>query len=78
VEFIISRKVTFEEGIKFAKENGLIFMEVSAKTAYQVDEAFKRNADLLLGKIEKGIINVKNDVHTFIPLASWNQSGHPT
>ena len=53
-------------------------MEVSAKTAYQVDEAFKRNAELLLGKIEKGIINVKNDVHTFIPLASWNQSGHPT
>lgn len=53
-------------------------MEVSAKTAYQVDEAFKRNAELLLGKIDKGIINVKNDVHAFIPLASWNKSWHPT
>ena len=57
-----SRKVTFEEGIKFAKENGLIFMEVSAKTAYQVEEAFKRNAELLLDKIDKGIIDIKNDV----------------
>jgi hypothetical protein len=27
---------------------GLIFMEVSAKTAYQVEEAFKKNAENLL------------------------------
>ena len=33
---LFSRKVSFEEGMKFAKENDLIFMEVSAKTAYQV------------------------------------------
>jgi hypothetical protein len=37
-------------------------MEVSAKTAYQVEEAFKRNAELLLDKIDKGIIDIKNDV----------------
>ena len=43
-----SRKVSFEEGSKFAKDNGLHFMEVSAKTAYQVEEAFKKNADSLL------------------------------
>ena len=49
--FLLSRKVTFEEGMKFAKENELIFMEVSAKTAYQVEEAFKRNGELLLDKI---------------------------
>lgn len=36
-------------------------MEVSAKTAYQVEEAFKRNAELLLDKIEKGIIDVKSE-----------------
>ena len=35
-------------------------MEVSAKTAYQVEEAFKRNAELLLDNIEKGIIDVKS------------------
>ncbi len=46
-----SRKVSYEEGAKFAKEHGLTFLEVSAKTAYQVEEAFKKNAELLLEKI---------------------------
>ena len=45
------RKVTYEEGAKFAKDNNLLFLEVSAKTAYQVEEAFKKNAELLLDKI---------------------------
>ena len=57
-----SRKVTYEEGAKFAKENGLTFLEVSAKTAYQVEEAFKRNAEQLLEKIEKGVINMESEV----------------
>jgi Ras-related protein Rab-2A len=47
----LSRKVSYEEGAKFAKEHGLTFLEVSAKTAYQVEEAFKKNAELLLEKI---------------------------
>ena len=34
------RRVTTEEGERFAKENGLIFMETSAKTAFNVEEAF--------------------------------------
>ena len=55
------RKVAFEEGANFAKDNNLVFMEVSAKTGYQVEESFKRNADLLLDKIEKGIIDTKNE-----------------
>lgn len=41
---LCSRKVSYEEGSKFAKDNGLVFMEVSAKTAYQVEDAFKKNA----------------------------------
>lgn len=32
------RAVSFEEGEQFAKENGLIFMEASAKTAQNVEE----------------------------------------
>lgn len=44
VFYLFSRKVSYEEGSKFAKENGLVFMEVSAKTAYQVEDAFKKNA----------------------------------
>lgn len=33
-----SRTVTTEEGAKFAEENGLIFLETSAKTAANVEE----------------------------------------
>ena len=60
------RKVTYEEGAKFAKENGLTFLEVSAKTAYQVEESFKRNAEQLLDKIEKGVINIESEVYSEI------------
>lgn len=32
------RQISTEEGERFAKENGLIFMETSAKTAFNVEE----------------------------------------
>ena len=32
------RAVSYEEGEQFAKENGLVFMEASAKTAQNVEE----------------------------------------
>lgn len=32
------RQVSTDEGERFAKENGLIFMETSAKTAFNVEE----------------------------------------
>lgn len=32
------RVVSTNEGLQFAKKNGLLFMEVSAKTAHNVDE----------------------------------------
>lgn len=34
------RKVSFEEGESFAKENDLIFFETSAKTSAGVEETF--------------------------------------
>jgi len=32
------RAVSYEEGERFARENDLIFLETSAKTAYNVEE----------------------------------------
>ena len=32
------RQISTEEGERFSKENGLIFMETSAKTAFNVEE----------------------------------------
>merc|ERR1712154_639184 len=57
------RQVTPEEGAKFAQENGLLFLETSAKTAYQVEEAFIQPAQQIYEKIQKGIYDVSNDAH---------------
>ena len=57
--------MSYEEGASFAKENNLLFLEVSAKTAYQVEDAFRKNAEQLLEKLDKGMINIKNEVPMF-------------
>eukprot|EP01105_Mastigella_eilhardi_P022738 TRINITY_DN5649_c0_g3_i1.p1 TRINITY_DN5649_c0_g3~~TRINITY_DN5649_c0_g3_i1.p1 ORF type:complete len:249 (+),score=69.69 TRINITY_DN5649_c0_g3_i1:104-748(+) len=41
------RQVTFEEANAFAQENGLMFMETSAKTGENVEEAFLKTAQLI-------------------------------
>lgn len=51
------RQVTYEEGETFAKENGLMFLETSAKTAYNVVEAFNLSAQAILNNIEKTGVN---------------------
>eukprot|EP00249_Psilotum_nudum_P007026 c20256_g1_i2 orf=362-1003(-) len=55
------RAVSTEEGAQFAKENGLIFMEASAKTAQNVEEAFINTAAKILQRIEEGVIDVSNE-----------------
>merc|ERR1711879_752534 len=57
------RQVTPEEGQKFAQENGLLFLETSAKTAFNVEEAFIKPAQQIYEKIQKGIYDVSNDAH---------------
>eukprot|EP01108_Squamamoeba_japonica_P003494 TRINITY_DN2834_c0_g2_i3.p1 TRINITY_DN2834_c0_g2~~TRINITY_DN2834_c0_g2_i3.p1 ORF type:complete len:177 (-),score=55.27 TRINITY_DN2834_c0_g2_i3:72-602(-) len=48
------RAVSFEEGEKFAKEHGLMFLETSAKTAANVEEAFVQTARQIHEKIANG------------------------
>jgi len=57
------RAVSYEEGKAFAAEHGLIFMETSAKTAYNVEEAFINTAKKILENIVSGVIDVTNESH---------------
>jgi len=57
------RTVTYEEGEKFAKDNGLIFLETSAKTAANVEEAFINTAKKIYEKIQKGVFDVTNEAY---------------
>ncbi|KAL6553855.1 Ras-related protein RABB1c [Orobanche minor] len=55
------RAVSTEEGEQFAKENGLIFMEASAKTSLNVEEAFIKTASTIYKKIQDGVFDVSNE-----------------
>lgn len=55
------RVVSYEEVSEFAEINGLKYIEASAKTYENVDEAFVGTAREILEKIESGEINPKNE-----------------
>ncbi len=48
------REVSFEEATKFAEENGLLFMETSAKDGTRVEEAFVSSARRIFERISDG------------------------
>ncbi|KAG6424770.1 hypothetical protein SASPL_115190 [Salvia splendens] len=58
---ITRRAVSKEEGEQFAKENGLLFLEASARTAQNVEEAFTNTATKILQKIQEGVFDVSNE-----------------
>jgi len=45
----------------FAREHGLIFMETSAKTAANVEEAFLQTSTIIFENIDKGVYDLSND-----------------
>ncbi|XP_039822696.1 ras-related protein Rab-2-A-like [Panicum virgatum] len=51
------RSVSYEEGERFAMEHGMIFLEASAKTAQNVEEAFTAAARIVIKKIKDGVID---------------------
>jgi len=55
-----ARTVSFEEGQKFAEENGLFFLETSSKTAQNVEEAFINVAKDIYKKVESGKITLES------------------
>ncbi|KAL8528122.1 hypothetical protein ACS0TY_005793 [Phlomoides rotata] len=60
------RAVTKEEGEQFAKENGLLFMEASARTALNVEEAFTKTSVKILQKIQEGAFDVSNEASELV------------
>jgi Ras-related protein Rab-2A len=71
------REVTAEEGLSFAKEHALVFMETSAKTAANVEEAFINTAKEIYQKIQDGIFDVTNEANG-IKLGPQYQTGGPS
>merc|ERR1712185_544013 len=57
------RAVSFEEGEAFAKQHGLLFLETSAKTAHNVEEAFFDTAKEIFNKVQKGEFDFSNESH---------------
>lgn len=76
------RAVSTKEGELFAQENGLIFLETSAKTAANVEAAFIKTAESIYEKIKEGLYDpsregngVKLGVMTSTPKAASKNSG---
>lgn len=54
------RQVTEEEGAQFARENGLLFLEASAKTALNVEQAFLQSAQQIFDKWQRGEVSLSD------------------
>jgi len=61
------REVKKEEGEAFAREHGLVFMETSARTAANVEEAFINTAKEIYEKIQEGVFDINNEVRKLSP-----------
>ena len=74
------REVKREEGEAFAREHGLIFMETSAKTAQNVEEAFINTAKEIYKKIQEGVFDVNNEANGIKlgPAHPCTNTGRPT
>lgn len=55
------RKVSYEDAMGFAQENGLLYVEASAKTGSHVADAFEKLATTIYNKVEEGIIDVTQE-----------------
>lgn len=57
------RAVSFSEGEEFARENGLLFLEASAKTGDNVEETFVTGALNVLDRVNSGLFRMGDESH---------------
>lgn len=57
------REVTYDEGAWFARQNGLFFLETSAKTGQNVDAAFLDTAKSIYENLQAGMYDLSSDAH---------------
>ena len=71
------RQVSYEEGEAFEKENGLMFLETSAKTAYNVVESFNLSAQCILNNIERTGVDpsINSNINLNKGMEGVNQGG---
>ncbi|VDN15317.1 unnamed protein product [Dibothriocephalus latus] len=63
------RAVSTEEGQAFARANGLLFMETSARMAINIEKAFMQTAAEIYFRIQQGISDINHKVtFPFSPL----------
>jgi len=55
-----TKQVSFEEAEAFCKENGVVYLEVSAKTGQNVEEAFLRTARKIYENIQSGALDLNS------------------
>ncbi|CAH8656714.1 unnamed protein product [Schistosoma rodhaini] len=59
------REVKQEEAEAFARENNLLFVETSAKTGVNVEQAFATTARAIYERLQLGLLDINNDVGVF-------------
>ena len=60
---LVRREVSYQEGFDFAQQNGLIFLETSAKTADTVEKAFIDTARQIHTNMENGVYDGAHESH---------------
>mmetsp|Transcript_16239 Transcript_16239/g.36405 ORF Transcript_16239/g.36405 Transcript_16239/m.36405 type:complete len:215 (+) Transcript_16239:82-726(+) len=57
------REVAYEEGAWFARQNGLFFLETSAKTGSNVEAAFLETACKIYSNLQEGLYDLNSEAH---------------
>lgn len=56
-----SREVSYEEGLKFAEKNKMLFFETSAKNGVNIENIFKKSVENISNNIKEGKYDLTDD-----------------